>query len=579
MAAGMRITGVFVFPADTKLAPVSSLPPRIRDELGAKEGDFAITRVMSRNKSKIVDANMANLLKEFGDGNTIIEALVRYCDKEDRDPNEALEAAYPILEKLIVSGFLVPEGSEESEPVETSLSVGEIWAGFEIVKPVQVLQDSEVYQGLADDRSLVALKIMRDADNRGDASMINREAAILRHLDGGVSPRLIMEGRHEERPFLASEWIDGIDSARAAAHLRSVYSKQGRQRLLDYCCNILGAYTFLHDKNVIHGDVHPGNIIVDEEGGVRLIDFGYSRLVSGEDTASRRGTGVARAFTSSRNTRKLQFQAKRPQATFAGEQHVVAHLLYRLITGHHFVRFSAEQDECMRQIEESKPATFAEWGVAPWPDVEAALAKALSPEPGDRYDSIGRLHAALRDADIPRPQLRQALAASPVEARFSDALLKDYIRRFDPTEKVFETGLPESPMSSINYGSGGVAYFLYRLSFAREDARLLSWAKLWIEKAIREAGTLGEKAFTKVGGEITRDVIGRVAIYHTETGLYLTKALIAHSMGDYRSQIDGIRHFVKATETPCGSIDVTLGLSGILIGTRYSGTLCPPWDT
>jgi serine/threonine-protein kinase len=152
--------------------------------------------------------------------------------------------------------------------------------------------------------------------------------------------------------------------------------------------------------------------------------------------------------------------------------------------------------------------------------------------------------------------------------RFSqpERLLADYARRLNPDGEVFEGGLPEPPHTSINYGSGGIAYFFYRLACIREDAQFLSWAKLWIEKAIQEVEDKGESAFFDVEGELPPEIIGRVALYHSPTGLHAVKALIGHAANDYASQADGVAGFVKAAQTPCDNIDVTLGTAGLLLG-------------
>lgn len=161
--------------------------------------------------------------------------------------------------------------------------------------------------------------------------------------------------------------------------------------------------------------------------------------------------------------------------------------------------------------------------------------------------------------------------------RFSpgERLLADYVRRLDPTAPLFETGLPDPPHSSVNYGSGGVAYFLYRLACIRDDPELLSWARLWIEKALEESQTKGDSAFSDVDGELPPEIIGPVALYHSPTGLHAVKALIGHATDDHDCQIDGLAGFVKAAEPPCENLDLTLGTSGVLLGAALLDEVMP----
>ncbi len=65
-----------------------------------------------------------------------------------------------------------------------------------------------------------------------------------------------------------------------------------RAGLLALCRSILAAYARLHERGVIHGDVHPRNVLVGPAGEVHLIDFGLS-LAGGPGGGSRaRGRGL-----------------------------------------------------------------------------------------------------------------------------------------------------------------------------------------------------------------------------------------------------------------------------------------------
>ena len=48
--------------------------------------------------------------------------------------------------------------------------------------------------------------------------------------------------------------------------------------VLDLCIEILNAYGGLHEQDVVHGDVHPRNIIVEQDGQIKIVDFGLARI-------------------------------------------------------------------------------------------------------------------------------------------------------------------------------------------------------------------------------------------------------------------------------------------------------------
>ncbi|KIP06057.1 hypothetical protein PHLGIDRAFT_478168 [Phlebiopsis gigantea 11061_1 CR5-6] len=51
-----------------------------------------------------------------------------------------------------------------------------------------------------------------------------------------------------------------------------------RQGIMNLVCGILEGLSYLHDENVVHGDLHPGNILVDEIGHPHLADFGLANF-------------------------------------------------------------------------------------------------------------------------------------------------------------------------------------------------------------------------------------------------------------------------------------------------------------
>src|SRR5436305_2694005 len=209
----MAITDALVLPPDVLLIPVAELADELRGQLRCAEGDYAVTRPRSRTPSRVVDAQAAELLAEFKSPRTIVEAVLRYSLARAVDPEETLEQAYPLLQGLLGSGFLVPEGEAGAEGIHPSLQPGGELAGFEVVECIQGLEDTELYQVRGVD-GVAALKIERPAA-AGKTGLFEREAAILEHLAGDGTPRLLAFGETETggRRYLAVEWLPGVDAA------------------------------------------------------------------------------------------------------------------------------------------------------------------------------------------------------------------------------------------------------------------------------------------------------------------------------------------------------------------------------
>src|SRR4051812_38312689 len=215
----MAITDSILLSPDVILVPVAELPEEVRRRLDPNEGDWAITHPRARTPSRLLDAASAALLGELKTPRTIVDAVIRYSQARDLDPESTLVEAYPLLERLLAAGFLVAEGSDEAGGIAPSLASGDRVAGFEVLECVQVLEDTELHQ-VRGEGGAAALKIERPAGKGRTGDAFPREAAILERLGGEISPRLLGAGDLDGRRWLAMEWLPGVDAAAAGAEPR-----------------------------------------------------------------------------------------------------------------------------------------------------------------------------------------------------------------------------------------------------------------------------------------------------------------------------------------------------------------------
>lgn len=563
----MAITDPLVLPEDVLLVPVAELPEDVRGKLGCEEGDFAITRPRLRVPSRILDPDSARLLSEFRSPTTVAEAVIRYSRERGTDPEATLTEAYPLLDRLFGAGFLVAEGSAGAELIEPSLTPGEEIAGFRVLECIQVLDDTELHQVRAEDGQTAALKLERTGGVTKGA--LEREAAVLAHLNGSISPRLLAAGETDGRWYLATEWTSGIDATAAAAELRQAGSPGG---LLALATAVARAYAFLHESGVVHGDVHPRNVLITAAGEAVLLDFGYALFREGQSEPDRGGVGF---FFEPEYAAAVLAGERAPRVSPAGEQHAVAALLYLLMTGAHYRDFSLGRDEMLKQIAGEPPLPFLERGAEPWPEVEAVLARALAKDPDQRFPSMAALADAL--AAVPPPQDAQP---RPADASRAEALLTRMTERAGLGGTLLTGTLPP-PRASVKGGAAGIACALYRVAAAREDAGLLSLADVWAEKAAREEGDeayfkredegngngKGNRGNSGGGGSggILPEVVGPVSIYHSPTGTRWVQGTVAYALGNPGAQRQAVKALVAGARQPCPNPDLALGRSGVLL--------------
>jgi eukaryotic-like serine/threonine-protein kinase len=552
----MDITAPMILPSDLTITAVAELPAEVVKGLPSEDGEFVVTRRLLRSPSRVVDESTAALLEEFRQPTTIVDAIVRFSRSQGIDPDEVLDEAYPVVRALLRTRLLVPEGSQE--PATASFAEGDRVGAYLIEGRIRVAEDTEIYRAATRRQELVALKILRPMFAQAGNRTLEHEARILERLGGAApTPRLVELGQEGGRAFLALEWVHGVPISAARRPALSG-DHPGHRAMAETCASMVEAFATVERAGVLHGDVHPENVLVLEDGEIRLIDFGLAQQIDGGPSmrAARGGVGFFLEPEYARSGLAGEFASP---LTSAGQQYSLGALCYLLLTGHHYLDFLFDHDQMLRQIAEDDPVPFSARGLPDWPILESSLRQALAKDPAKRHDSLTVFASSLRDAASHPPGRIMRSSSVTQDTR---AWLGSVIDRLkgDAADHLWRALDP--PTASVNLGAAGIAYALYRMSCLRGEPELLSWADVWASWA---NGASGERAFYNAELEITPDVVGRTSPYHTKSGVHVVQALIAQAMGDDASLSGAIRNFLQASSGTAAGVDLTLGRSGTLL--------------
>jgi hypothetical protein len=546
-----------VLPEDVLVFPVTDLPADLRAQTAFDPEDFVVTRKNARQPSKVVDSGAAALIETFRTARTLVDGVIAFSGARGLDPRTVLDDAFPLLGELLAAGILVHAASPGADRIQPSLDVGDTVATYVVEKSVQVLDDAEVYRVRANDGAPAALKIARADHAARIAPALSREAALLAHLQGTAAPRLLGDGTHAGRPYLLLEWCEGVPVVVAARRLQSPSARQRSPRLLVLCVAILRAYAALHARGVVHGDVHPNNVLADDDGNVRILDFGLGRLLDNSGPLGAPPRGGAAFYFDPACAAAMRLKQAPPPADALAEQYALAALLREMLAGRPYLDFSVEQDELLRQIVEAPPVAFIRHSVPPWADVELVLSRAFAKEAKQRYSTVSDFADALERA--------APMAVSAARGVEPHDLLADVLRRLRPDGAAFRVLHEPSPLCSVNTGAAGAAYALYRIASTQQDAEMLALAELWITHAERHAaGNAG--AFYSPELEITPETVGRASLFHSPSGVACVHSLICAGLGDEAAASQAADRFIARSQVPCDRIDLTLGGAGTLLG-------------
>jgi predicted Ser/Thr protein kinase len=507
----------FVLAEDTKLVPVSELPVSLRNELRAGPDDLILDRRKQRMPSKLISSDTAILLKKFRSPKTISDAVLELGLELDSEPIALLELAFPTIQKLVQSGFLVPVDRSASQFLVTGGSIEDRIGRFKVVRPIRVLEDTSVYLAKDKDGTFVAIKMVTAANNPQARASLLREAETLVSLEGLQVPKVLEISDHTGAAYFAMRWIEGLPVAARADEIRRKQRGE-RAQLFKLCIKVAEVLADVHSAGVLHGDVKSANMLVDRYDRVYLIDF-----------------GMAVSETSVRPTRSCDFESLEPEAaerllagqpalpTLLGEQFALAVLIYRLASGNQFRHPPLEQQEALESIAATRYIPpFTTGYCEAWPDMERVLRCALARDPAERYPSTRSFCRALRGVKSGRWGSPSRIGIADIANKTIDVASADGVSIADLYSY--------APRASVHYGAAGMSWFLYRAAQIREDGLLLALADRWARAAsVDSAGTKGLIS-SKFG--ITRSKAFRSSPLHDVSGPAAVRCLIACARQD-----------------------------------------------
>ena len=231
----------------------------------------------------------------------------------------------------------------------------------------------------------VALKVLyrRFAEDPEFVERFRREASAAAGLQHQHVVSVYDRGEWEGTYYIAMEYLEG-HSLKA---LISQHAPLEPDIAIDYAIQILRAARFAHRRGVIHRDLKPHNVIVDDEGVLTVTDFGIARAGASDMTQTGSIMGTAQYLSPE--------QAQGHAVSQQSDLYSVGIVLYEMLTGR--VPFDGDSAVAiaLKQVGEA-PVPPSAYNAAVTPQLEQVVLRALEKDPAARYPDADCLHRGAR---------------------------------------------------------------------------------------------------------------------------------------------------------------------------------------
>jgi len=280
---------------------------------------------------------------------------------------------------------------------------GEVLGTYRLLEVIGQGGMSTVYKAVDESSdSMVAVKLLSAyiAQEPRFKARFAREVEVLQSLSGGKIVPILGFGEQDAFTYIVMPFL-----AQGTLHDRLQSGGISLSESAGILNDVCAALQLAHSRGIVHRDVKPSNILLDEAGGAYLSDFGFAYV--SESSHSLTGSVLigTPAFMSPEQCRGETVDER-------SDQYSLGAVLFLLTTG----RLPFDADTPMGMVVKHihdplpRPRSFNPY----LPDaIEAVIQQAMAKRPEDRYESIAALNQAYQQAlsvsldpesGLPRPE-------------------------------------------------------------------------------------------------------------------------------------------------------------------------------
>jgi TonB family protein len=282
--------------------------------------------------------------------------------------------------------------AEEEEPTD-----GIKFGQYVLLEKIATGGMAEVWKarmrGVEGFQKIVAIKkiLPHLSDNQDFVEMFVDEAKLAAQLNHNNIIHIYDLGKIQSSYYIAMEYVDGFDLKTILRRAEDRGNPMHVELALFVASKIAAALDYAHRKhdfegrelNLVHRDVSPQNVLISEEGDIKLCDFGIAKAAS---KASHTQAGALKG--------KLQYMS--PEQAWGrnldrrSDIFALSSVLFEMLTGRKL--FGGDNElSILEQVREARVTPPSHFNDEVTPEIDRIVTKALQKDPANRYQTAGEM--------------------------------------------------------------------------------------------------------------------------------------------------------------------------------------------
>ncbi|MEA2165824.1 MAG: eukaryotic-like serine/threonine-protein kinase [Thermoanaerobaculia bacterium] len=319
-----------------------------------------------------------------------------------RSSSETIRVPIPPVDRVPIAQPVFPPTVPMPHPEDDEPSDGTKFGQYVMLEKIATGGMAEVWKarmrGVEGFQKIVAIKkiLPHLSDNQDFIEMFVDEAKLAAQLNHNNIIHIYDLGKIQSSYYIAMEYIDGYDLKNILRKAQERDQPLSVEIALFVASKIAAALDYAHRKRdfedkemgLVHRDVSPQNVLISEEGDIKLCDFGIAKAAS---KASHTQAGALKG--------KLQYMS--PEQAWGrnidrrSDIFALATVLFEMLTARKL--FGGDNElSILEQVREARVTPPSEYNDEVTPQIDSIVLKALQKDPANRYQTAGEMQ---RDLD------------------------------------------------------------------------------------------------------------------------------------------------------------------------------------